>query len=63
MEAIFISISNEGWVALKHHREIVASFFPNCSANHFPVFPCSTNTIFSRFIFSVPILKCIAIVQ
>ena len=36
---------------LEHHRETVASFFPTCSANHFPVFPFSTNTTFSLFIF------------
>jgi hypothetical protein len=36
---------------LEHHRETVASFFPTCSANHFPVLPFSTNTTFSLFIF------------
>ena len=59
MAAIFISISNEGWLVLEHHRETVASFFPNCPANHFPVLPCSTNTIFNRFIFSVSIFFCL----
>ena len=49
--AIFTSISRDGCILLEHHRETVASFFPTCSANHFPVLPFSTNTTFSLFIF------------
>ena len=49
--AIFTSISREGCILLEHHRETVASFFPTCSASHFPVLPFSTNTTFSLLIF------------
>ena len=49
--AIFTSMSREGCILLEHHRETVASFFPTCSANHFPVLPFSTNTTFNLFIF------------
>ena len=53
MDAIFISISKEGWLTLEHYREMVASFFANSPASHFLFSPCSTNTIFSLFIFAV----------
>lgn len=39
MDAIFISISKEGWLTLEHHREMVASFFANSPASHFLFFP------------------------
>lgn len=39
MDAIFISISKEGWLTLEYHREMVASFFANSPASHFLFFP------------------------
>ena len=53
-DAIFINTSNEGWVALEHQRETVASLFPNWPASHFPFFPCPTNTILADLSFLFP---------
>lgn len=46
MDAIFISISKEGWLTLEYHREMVASFFANSPASHFLFFPLVLPIVF-----------------
>ena len=47
---ILESVFNVGYTSLVHHLEIVASFFPSCSANHLLVKFFSASTTFNLLI-------------